>query len=106
MNSGIHRSLERFQKDAIYANVVGKAREGRDRAGHLLTDSRSVHETATFEQFEEMAIPVANDLRSIGVYDDDDRVNVERLNAAVADWFLSAHTGFIGTNSLEAERPA
>ena len=53
-----------------------------------------------------MAIPVANDLRSIGVYDDDDRVNVERLTAAVADWFLSAHTGFIGTNSLEAERPA
>jgi hypothetical protein len=56
----------------------------------------------SLEQFEEMAVPVANDLRIIGVYDDDDRVGVERLTTAVADWFLNAHTGIIGTSSLEA----
>jgi hypothetical protein len=58
-------------------------------------------ELGSLEQLEEMALPVANDLRLIGVDDDDDRVGVERLTTAVADWFLSAHTGFIGTDSLE-----
>jgi hypothetical protein len=58
-------------------------------------------ELGSLEQLEEMAVPVANDRRLIGVYDDDDRVGVERLTTAVADWFLSAHTGFIGTDSLE-----